>query len=345
MTEKSPRGRGSAVNPANRFTRIEVDHDQPPERVKTLFLRDDSRTVIASNTSPDIPFEISLNPYRGCEHGCAYCYARPFHEYLGFSAGLDFETRILVKEDAPELLAQEIAAPGYRPRSIELSGVTDPYQPVERRLRLTRRCLEVLARTRHPVVIVTKNALVARDADLLGELARCGAARVLLSVTTLDPDLARRLEPRTSSPAQRLKAIGKLAAAGVPCGVLVAPVIPGLTDHEIPAIVEAAAAAGARYARWLPLRLPGAVETVFTAWLDEHAPLRKERVLSRLRAIRHGRLDETRLGRRFTAAGPHGEAMEAMFAAACRRHDLAREAPPLSIDAFTPPGGRQLGLF
>ncbi|NOZ94906.1 MAG: PA0069 family radical SAM protein [Acidobacteria bacterium] len=340
-----PRGRGAGSNPANRFTRLEVEPDQQRERVETVFLCDTSRTVISTNTSPDIPYEASLNPYRGCEHGCAYCYARPFHEYLGFSAGLDFETRILVKEEAPELLRREISAPGYRPRPLDLSGVTDPYQPVERRLGLTRRCLEVLAEARHPVLIVTKNAMVTRDTGLLAQLARYGAVRVTLSLTTLDAELARRLEPRTSSPRQRLEAVLAFREAGIPCSVLIAPVIPGLTDHEIPALVEAAAGAGAVSVHWLPLRLPGAVEQIFTAWLADNVPLRKERVLARLRAIRHGRLNDPRFGHRFAADGPHGEVMASMFTTACRRHGIGREAPPLSSAAFRPPGGRQLDLF
>ncbi len=328
-----------------RFTRLEVEHDEPRDRVETVFLGDTSRTVISTNDSPDIPYEASLNPYRGCEHGCAYCYARPFHEYLGFSAGLDFETRILVKERAPELLAREISVPGYKPRPLDLSGVTDPYQPVERRLELTRRCLEVLAGTRHPVLVVTKNAMVTRDVDLLRELARYGAVRVTFSLTTLDAELARRLEPRTSSPRQRLEAVGELRDAGIPVSVLIAPVIPGLTEHEIPGLVAAAARAGAVSASWLPLRLPGAVEGIFISWLEEHAPLRRDRVLARLRSIRHGRLNDPRFGHRFAADGPHGEVMASMFATACRRHGLAREAPPLSAAAFRPPGGRQLELF
>ncbi len=340
-----PRGRGAGDNPANRFTRIQVVHDRPPDRVPTVFLRDTSRTIISRNESPDIPYEASLNPYRGCEHGCAYCYARPFHEYLGFSAGLDFETRILVKEQAPELLAREISRPGYTPRPLDLSGVTDPYQPVERRLGITRRCLEVLAVARHPVLVVTKNALVTRDVDLLAGLARHGAVRVTLSLTTLDSELARRLEPRTSSPRQRLEALRTLREAGIPVGVLLAPVIPGLTDHEIPSLVEAAAEAGAVSASWLPLRLPGAVEEIFVSWLDEHAPLRKDRVLSRLRAIRHGRLNDPRFGHRFAAAGPHGEAMASLFVMACRRYGVSREAPELSAAAFRPPGGLQARLF
>ena len=322
-----------------------MEYEQPRDRVETLFLLDTSRTVISRNTSPDIPYEASLNPYRGCEHGCAYCYARPFHEYLGFSAGLEFETRILVKENAPELLARELSAPGYAPRPLDLSGVTDPYQPVERRLELTRHCLEVLARTRHPVLVVTKNATVTRDADLLAELARFDAVRVTLSLTTLDGGLARRLEPRTSSPRQRLEAVRQLAERGIPTSVLIAPVIPGLTDHEIPALVAAAAGAGAVSVSWLPLRLPGAVAELFASWLEEHVPLRAERVLARLRSIRHGRLNDPRFGHRFAAAGPHGELLASMFETALRRHGLSAQPPPLSVEAFVPPGGRQRDLF
>ena len=347
MTEKpgSPRGRGVAANPANRFTRIEVVPDEAPERVATVYLRDDARSVIARNASPDIPYDVSLNPYRGCEHGCSYCYARPYHEYLGFSAGLDFETRILVKEDAPELLERELAAPSWRPQPLDLSGVTDPYQPVERRLRLTRRCLEVLARLRNPVVVVTKNALVARDSDLLAELAAHRAAAVWLSVTTLDRDLAARLEPRTSQPEARLEAIARLTAAGVPCGVLAAPLIPGLTDHELPRILGAAAEAGARSARFLPLRLPGAVAGLFGAWLEEHEPRRRERVLAGLRSLHGGSLDDPRFGTRFTGEGPVAEHLAALFAVSCRRLGLATDLPELSAAAFARPQGEQRRLF
>ncbi|MBY0398252.1 MAG: radical SAM protein, partial [Thermoleophilia bacterium] len=244
------RGRGAAENPAGRFERFqfepEPDPDDPdatgePGRPRTTFLIDASRSIIARNDSPDIPFDASINPYRGCEHGCAYCYARPTHEYLGFSAGLDFETKILVKPEAPALLRKALESPRWEPTVVALSGVTDAYQPAERRLRVTRGCLEVLAAFRNPVSIVTKNALVTRDVDLLGELASHRAAAVYVSVTTLEAGLARRLEPRTSPPARRLAAIEALARGGVPAGVLVAPAIPGLNDHEIPAILEAAA--------------------------------------------------------------------------------------------------------
>jgi DNA repair photolyase len=344
---RSPRGRGAAGNPANRFERLSVELEEPlPGKIETSYLRDASRSVIARNQSPDIPFDASLNPYRGCEHGCIYCYARPTHEYLGFSAGLDFETRILVKEDAPELLRRELSAPGWEPRVLALSGVTDPYQPIERKLELTRRCLEVLAEVRNPVMVVTKSALVARDTDLLQELAAHGAAAVFLSIAHLDGDLARRLEPRASHPRERLKAMERLAAAGVPVGVLIAPVIPGLTEPAIPALAEAAAAAGASRARYTVLRLPGAVAGLFEGWLDQHFPDRKEKVLSRIRHLRGGRLNDPRFGHRFHAQGVFAEQISSLFHTACRKHGLQTGRDlELSTAAFRRPGGEQMSLF
>jgi DNA repair photolyase len=345
------RGRGAADNPPNRFERTwterdpdEADPDEAPSPV-TQFLRDTSRTIIATNDSPDIPFEASVNPYRGCEHGCAYCYARPTHEYLGFSAGLDFETRIMVKEDAPELLRRELASPGWRPKAIALSGVTDPYQPVERRLRLTRRCLEVLAEFRNPVTVVTKNRLVTRDIDLLTDLASHDAAAVFLSVTTLDADLARRLEPRASTPSARLEAIGALAKAGVPTGVMVAPVIPGLTDHEIPAILSAAARSGAKSAGYVPLRLPLAVGPLFEAWLARHLPDRRERVLDRVRELRGGKLNEARFGARMRGEGAFAELIGQLFALGISKTGLNQRNLRLSVASFRRPGATQLQLF
>ncbi|HET7626213.1 MAG TPA: PA0069 family radical SAM protein, partial [Verrucomicrobiae bacterium] len=252
-TSKIPVSRGTAENPPNRFEQIifQRDDDWNPDEdplPRTQFLKDKTSTIIAYNNSPDIGFEASVNPYRGCEHGCIYCYARPFHEYLGFSSGLDFETKIMVKESAPKLLREELASPKWQPKVITMSGVTDCYQPIERRLKLTRGCLEVLADFRNPVVIVTKNALVTRDVDLLSALARDHAAQVFISLTTLDSDLRKVMEPRTSPPAARLAAIRKLTDAGIPVGVMLAPIVPGLTDHEIPALIAAAVEAGARSA-------------------------------------------------------------------------------------------------
>src|SRR3954451_6264783 len=257
------KGRGASWNPQNRFERIEYVHDEdaqnddePSPLPRTIFLRDPTRTILAHNDSPDVGFDTSINPYRGCEHGCIYCFARPSHEYLGFSAGLEFETKILVKDDAPELLRAELMSKKYQPAMIAISGVTDPYQPVERKLQLTRRCLEVLAEFRNPVAMITKNHLITRDADLLGELARHNAAMACISVTTLDADLARVMEPRAAAPRARLEAIRVLADAGVNVGVLVAPVIPGLTDHEMLPIIAAAREHGAKFAAYVPLRLP-----------------------------------------------------------------------------------------
>ncbi|HEX6938779.1 MAG TPA: PA0069 family radical SAM protein [Longimicrobiales bacterium] len=349
--ERPIRGRGASANPPNRFETLsylpdpaERDPDDPGPR--TCLLRDPSRRIIARNDSPDVGFDASINPYRGCEHGCIYCYARPFHEYLGFSAGLDFETQILVKEDAPELLRAELSSPRWEPQAIALSGVTDPYQPAERRLRITRRCLEVLAEFRNPVVIVTKNHLVTRDIDLLADLARDHAAHVNISLTTLDDELRRRMEPRASTPARRLAAIEALAGAGIPVRVMVAPVIPGLNDTEVPALVAAAAAAGARAATWIPVRLPHAVADLFDAWLDQHYPERKKKVLNRIRGVREGKLNDSRFGHRMRGSGPFAQQIGALFDVACRRAGIGRDLPPLSTASFRRPGAvRQLGLF
>jgi DNA repair photolyase len=346
----SIRGRGAADNPPNRFERLhyspDPDSDDPDDPAPTtLFLKDTARTLITFNDSPDVGFSASINPYRGCEHGCVYCYARPTHEYLGFSAGLDFESKILVKEDAPELLRRELAAPSWKPQTIAISGVTDCYQPVERRLRLTRRCLEVLAEFRNPAAIVTKSHLVTRDVDLLGEMARNETAAVFLSVTSLDGDLARVLEPRAPQPAGRLAAIAALAGAGVPVGVLVAPVIPGLTEHEMPAILSAAAAAGARFAGYVPLRLPFAVAGLFEQWLDRHYPDKKTKVLGRIRELRGGKLNDPRFGSRMRGEGAWADLLADVFALACRRAGFDGRGPELSTAGFRRPGGTQRMLF
>ncbi|MDA8016021.1 MAG: PA0069 family radical SAM protein [Thermoanaerobaculia bacterium] len=341
----APKGRAAAHNPQNRFDRLEIESEVPgPDRVATQYLRDASRSLISRNQSPDVPFDVSLNPYRGCEHGCAYCYARPSHEYLGFSAGLDFESRILVKEDAPELLRRELTSPNWAPQTLALSGITDPYQPVEKKLRVTRRCLEVLAEMRHPVGLITKNALVTRDIDLLAELAKYEAVRVNVSVTTLDGGLSAKMEPRASHPRRRLDAVSKLADAGIPVGVMVAPVVPGLTDHEIPSIVEAAARAGADGAAYLVMRLPGPVEGIFLSWLERHFPDRKGKVISRLLSLREGKLSDSRFGTRMRGHGAFAQHMRRAFQLAVRRHGLDRDLPPLRTDAFRAPG-RQMGLF
>jgi DNA repair photolyase len=343
------RGRGAAVQPPNRFERLSVEIDdefaaeQPGPR--TQFFHDASRTIISRNDSPDIPFGASINPYRGCEHGCAYCYARPYHEYLGYSSGLDFESRIIVKTEAPKLLREELIHPKWQPQSLAMSGVTDCYQPVERRLEITRGCLEVLAEFRNPVGIVTKNHLVTRDIDHLGQLAAHHAARVFLSVTTLDSDLSSKLEPRASRPAHRLEAVRELNEAGIPAGVMVAPIIPGLNEHEIPAILDAAAAAGAKFAGYTVLRLPYAVKDVFTAWLETHFPDRTKLVLDRIRSLRHGKLNVSDWGERFRGAGIFADEIAQLFEVTARRAGLNQERSPLSTAAFRRPGPAQMELF
>jgi DNA repair photolyase len=347
------RGRGTSCNPPNRFepTFHIIDPEEPAaEDLETApateLIVDRSRSAIATNESPDVGFDASINPYRGCEHGCSYCFARSFHEFLGYSAGLDFETKILVKLDAPKLLRRELASPRWVPKVLALSGVTDAYQPVERRLRITRACLEVVAESRNPVAVVTKSQLVRRDTDLLAELARHRAALVCMSITTLDSALARKLEPRASLPRQRLDAIGELADAGVPVCVMIAPVIPGLTDHETPAILEAAASAGATFASHLMLRLPGTVAVIFERWLEEYYPARKEKVLERIRAMRDGRLNEPRFRFRMRGEGPLSEMTSALFHAARERVGLASGGPTLSTESFRrPKTSGQLLLF
>lgn len=344
------RGRGAAENPPNRFEQIALDRDEdgndpdePP--VPTQFFKDHSASIINYNDSPDIGFEASINPYRGCEHGCIYCYARPFHEYLGFSAGLDFETKIMVKENAPELLRRELLSPKWKPQVIALSGVTDCYQPIERKLKLTRRCLEVLAAFRNPVGIVTKNQLVTRDVDVLSELARFDAAVVFISVTTLDPELRRVMEPRTATPPARLSAIETLASAGVPVGVMVAPIIPGLNDHEIPSIIQAAVQAGAKFAGHVTLRLPFAVAPLFEEWLARHFPDRKEKVLNQIRSLRGGKLNDSRFGSRMTGEGIFAEQIQSLFRVACRKAGIENAHPRLTAEAFRRTSGNQLQLF
>ncbi len=341
------RGRGTGSNPPNRFEKrsVELDPDPDAPLPRTQFLKDTSRTVIAKNDSPDIGFERSINPYRGCEHGCVYCYARPYHEFLGYSAGLDFETKILVKEDAPELLREELSSPKWAPQVIAISGVTDAYQPAERRYGLTRRCLQVLAEFRNPTVLITKNHLVTRDVDLLTDLARHNAAAVVLSITTLDPALARILEPRTSTPARRLLAVETLAKAGVPVGVNVAPVIPGLTDAEIPAILKAAAKAGASFAGYSVVRLPHAVKELFTEWLEQHYPDRKSKVLNRIRGVRDGGLNDPKFGSRMSGEGVYAEQIGALFELSRKKATLPATRPKLSAAAFRLPPGPQLTLF
>jgi DNA repair photolyase len=350
------KGRGAPSNDAGRFEphRYGAEDDgwggfeQPLEPLPTTVSVDTARTIISRNESPDIPFDRSINPYRGCEHGCIYCYARPTHAYLGLSAGVDFETRLYAKQDAPALLHAELRAPGYTPRPIALGTNTDPYQPIERRYRITRGLLEVLADCAHPVTIVTKSARVERDLDLLASMAAKNLVQVYVSVTTLDHELARRLEPRATAPARRIEAISALHRAGVPVGVMVAPVIPILTDAELESILEAAHAAGATSAGYVLLRLPYEVKDLFKQWLAAHAPLKAEHVMARVRDIRGGKDNDAHFGTRMQGQGTYAELIRNRYQLACRRLGLAiRTRVSLNTSLFRPPpeSGDQLDLL
>lgn len=348
-------GRGSALAVPNRFTRLHLEPDPGADPgpdageaplPRTRFFDDASESILNPIDSPDLPMGMGLNPYRGCEHGCAYCYARPTHDYLGWDGGLAFETNIMVKRRAPELLRAAFAAKNWRPQTVSMSGATDCYQPAERHFRLTRACLEVFADFRNPVAIITKNALVTRDLDLLSGLARHRCAVVHVSITTLDAGLAGKLEPRAARPEHRLRAIRALADAGVPVGVMVAPVIPGLTDTELPAILAAAAQAGARTAGYVLLRLPHSVKDVFLQWLDAHAPSKKARVVARLEALRGGRLNSSDWGARLRGQGVFADQLRDLFRLAARRAGLAHDYDPLDTGHFRrPETGGQLTLL
>jgi DNA repair photolyase len=346
------KGRGALSNPDGRFRQFTVAsvedgwfEEEPPASIATSVEPDRARTVINTNDSPDIPFDYSINPYRGCEHGCIYCYARPSHAYLGLSPGLDFETRLLYKADAARLLADELARPGYACKPITLGANTDPYQPVEKRLRVTRSILEVLHRCKHPVSIVTKGTLILRDLDLLGEMARERLASVAVSITSLDADIKRTLEPRAAAPSARIGVVRALAGAGVPTCVLVAPVIPALTDNELEAILRAAAQAGATGAGYVLLRLPHEVSGLFRQWLAAHYPERAHHVMSLLHDLRGGRDNDSRFGSRMRGTGPYADLLRARFQAACRRLRIESGCGwQLETALFRPPGSRQLEL-
>ena len=357
---RPPKGRGAGFNPANRFRRdtreafddgwsapLGEDEELPP--LKTTVSIQRARTIIARNDSPDIPFTQSINPYQGCEHGCIYCYARPSHAYLDLSPGLDFETKLFAKPDAAELLRAELAKPGYRCEPIALGTNTDPYQPIEREWKITRHLIEVLAECEHPLTITTKGVLVERDLDLLAPMAAKGLVRAYISIAMLDPELARKLDPRAPAPRRRLQIIKTLSNAGVPVGVSVAPVIPQLTDSELEAILEAAAAHGARGATWIMLRLPREVSPLFRDWLAQHYPLRAEHVMSIVQQVRGGRDNDPQFGSRMRGQGQFSELIAKRFALACRRLGLNVDRRPLDTTRFRPPRRRedagQLELF
>lgn len=345
------RGRGARFNPANRFERLHLEEDPAAldvdelRQVETQYFVDHTKSILARNDSPDTGFTFSINPYRGCEHGCIYCYARPSHEYLGFSSGLDFETKILVKENAPELLSEAFQKRSWEPQVIALSGNTDPYQPLERKLELTRRCLEVFLRHRNPVALITKNYLVTRDADLLEELARLNLVTVALSITTLKPEVVSVMEPRTSRPERRLKAIEELAKRAIPVSVNVAPVVPGLTDEEMPAILSAAAERGASNAGYIMLRLPGPVKELFLDWIEREFPGRSMKIENRLRDLRGDRLTDSRFGLRMTGEGDWAETIATLFGLTCKKLGLNNSYRRLSTEHFRPLRHGQRELF
>ena len=361
LPDMARKGRGAVSNRGGRFERLTseaVDDgwvtpgtcpgaDPAPPKLATTVAVDASRTVIARNQSPDIPFDRSVNPYRGCEHGCVYCFARPTHAYLGLSPGLDFETKLFAKPDAPAILRRELARPGYRCDTLALGTNTDPYQPIERERRITRGILEVLAEHDHPVMIVTKSDLITRDLDILGPMAAKGLAKVALSVTTLDTGLSRKMEPRVPRPDKRLAAIAACAAAGLPTGVLVAPIIPAVNDHEIEAILSRATEAGATSAGWVLLRLPLEIKDLIEEWLRSHFPDRADRVLSLVRQTRGGELYRAEWGKRLRGEGPYAQMIAQRFRLACQRLGLARRTGGLDTGQFAVPARpeRQMRLF
>jgi DNA repair photolyase len=354
MAESNRGGRGSVTNLAGRYEAAireaffdgwSADEAQLPLKTQTSF--EQARSIITRNQSPDIPFDRSINPYRGCEHGCSYCFARPSHAFLGLSPGLDFETRLVAKTNAAELLERELARPGYQPKPIALGTNTDPYQPIEREHCITRQILEVLSRTRHPVTIVTKSALVIRDIDLLGPMAEIGLAKVAISLTTLDRKLSRRMEPRAPTPQRRLEAIRLLSSAGIPTSVLTAPLIPAINDAEIEALLEAAADSGAGEAGYVLLRLPLELRDLFREWLLTHYPGKMRHVLSLVQSTRGGKDYVPDFATRQTGTGHYAALVAKRFELACKRLGLARRNQRLRNDLFSPPRlpGEQLQLL
>ena len=349
------RGRGATSNRSSRFESLQredfddgwTEHDGQAVQIATTVQPMKSRTIVARNASPDVGFDRSINPYRGCSHGCIYCYARPAHAYLGLSPGLDFETKLYFKPHAGRLLAAELGRKGYQPKVIHIGGDTDPYQPDEKRLGVTRQVLEVLQRFRHPFSIITKSALILRDLDVLGEMGRAGLARAAVSITTLDRRLARSMEPRAATPERRVEAVRRLSEAGVPTVVMFAPSIPALNDHEMEAVLERAAAAGARGAGYVALRLPLEIKALFEEWLETDHPDRAQRVMSMVRQMRGGAAYNSAWGSRMTGQGPVADTMRQRFELARRRFGLDQALPPLDLSQFAPPPPQsdQLQLF
>lgn len=350
------KSRGAALNTKNRFQPFHIEFDEEYlneyfesgeelKNVKTQFFKDDTRTILAKNDSPDLGFDYSINPYRGCEHGCIYCYARPTHEYLGFSAGLDFESKIMVKHNAPALLEEALRKRSWVPQSVMFSGNTDCYQPVERTLGITRECLKVFLKFKNPVGVITKNALIQRDIDILKELAELNLVSVVISVTTLHRELSRKLEPRTSVPLKRLETISKLSSAGIPVGVNAAPIIPGLNDEEIPAILKAASESGAKFAGRTILRLPYSIKDLFIEWLNRNYPEKASRILNRIRETRGGELSSAEFGKRMRGEGKYTEHIHQLFKTCCKRYGLNKEQVIIRTDLFNRESSGQGELF
>jgi len=343
------KGRGAGFNPLNRFEKIEFEIADEEignlEKPKTQFYKDISKSILTYNDSPDTGFDVGINPYRGCEHGCIYCYARPTHEFLGLSAGIDFETQIFVKENAPELLRKELSQKKWEPQTVAISGNTDCYQPAEKHFELTRNCLEVLLEFRNPVGIITKNHLITRDIDILKEMAQLNGVLAVLSITTLDSVLAGKMEPRTSQPFLRLKALEKLTEAGIPTMVLIAPVIPGLTDHEIPKIIESAVNAGAKQAAYVMLRLPYAVSDLFIEWIENHYPNKKNKIINRIKSVRKGKLNSAEFGNRMVGDGIFAKQVKKLFELYCSKNGIGTNRVKLSTKHFKSPHDKQQKLF
>lgn len=356
MNKTKLRGRGTDINPPNRFEKLHIeetedlyderDYEPGSERkIETVFYKDHSKSAIAKNNSPDIPFDYSFNPYRGCEHGCVYCYARPTHEYLGFSSGTDFETKIMVKEQGPELLRKTFRKKSYEPKLIIISGDTDPYQPIERKLKITRAALKVCLEFRNPVAVITKNSLILRDIDILSEMAKLDLVLTTLSITTLNKELASKMEPRTATPERRLYAIEKLSEAGVPVNVNLAPIIPGLNDEEIPEILKQTAQRGAISAAYILLRLPYSIKDLFINWLEREFPDRKEKILNKIREMRGGKLNVADFGKRFKGLGEQANTIRELFYINCRKYHLNERDFDLTAAHFKQPSEKQMELF
>lgn len=352
MSDSYKKGRGAQYNPDNPYLKLSLDAsdwdgiDIPDEDiVQTQYFHDRPKKVLNKVTSPDIPGDYSINPYQGCEHGCIYCYARNTHQYYGFSAGLDFESKIIVKENVAEVLEKELRKKNHKPSPVMFSGNTDCYQPVERKLKLTRACLEVFAKYRHPVSLITKNSLILRDLDVLQNLAKDDLVHVMVSITTLDENLRRVMEPRTVSGKQRLNVIQTLSDHGIPTGVMAAPMIPGLNNHELPAILKAAADAGALACGYTMVRLNGAIGEIFEDWIRTNFPDRAEKVLRQISEVHGGKLGDSRFGARMRGKGPFADAISKLFKLAKRQYFEGRTMPPYNLEAYSPDGGKQLQLF